>query len=151
MVAISFGHFFGHFNFPIFGKKVMQVANPNRAQFTRCASYAIPYTTYDASISTSTSTRNLRVNRCNASRLEKKLLPPSWNQISREKAVRARDCAKFLIFCACVCHLVLMLIARANILMCLCLCLLRTCKPSFSKNNNCTQQHFFQFSSPNTI
>ena len=24
----------------------MQVANPNRAQFTKCASYAIPYTTY---------------------------------------------------------------------------------------------------------
>ena len=23
----------------------MQVANPNRAQFTKCASYAIPYTT----------------------------------------------------------------------------------------------------------
>ena len=25
----------------------MQVANPNRAQFTKCASYAIPYTTED--------------------------------------------------------------------------------------------------------
>ena len=24
----------------------MQVANPNRAQFTKCAGYAIPYTTY---------------------------------------------------------------------------------------------------------
>ena len=46
-MAISFGHFFGHFNFPIFGKKVIQVANPNRAQFTKCASYAIPSTTVD--------------------------------------------------------------------------------------------------------
>ena len=27
----------------------MQVANPNRAQFTRCASYAIPYTTPETS------------------------------------------------------------------------------------------------------
>ena len=45
VVAISFGHFFGHFNFPIFWKKVIQVANPNRAQFTKCASYAIPSTT----------------------------------------------------------------------------------------------------------
>ena len=25
----------------------MQVANPNRAQFTKCAGYAIPYTTPD--------------------------------------------------------------------------------------------------------
>ena len=46
VVAISFGHFFGHFNFPHFWKKVIQVANPNRAQFTKCASYAIPSTTH---------------------------------------------------------------------------------------------------------
>ena len=51
VVAISFGHFFGHFNFPIFGKKVIQVANPNRAQFTKCASYAIPSTTQGLSLS----------------------------------------------------------------------------------------------------
>ena len=25
----------------------MQVANPNRTQFTKCASYAIPYTTQE--------------------------------------------------------------------------------------------------------
>ena len=33
--------------------------------------------------------------------------PPCWNQISRQKAVRPRDCATFLCFCTCVCHLML--------------------------------------------
>ena len=128
--------------------------------------------TYDASISIST--RNLRVNRCDAStsalclclcrpglhvrrndasiststrewndfhylvlvlelaslrrtcklgrrkhkhkRKERKLRPPCWNQISRQKAAQLRYRAKFLCFCACVCHPMLMLIARINIL-----------------------------------
>ena len=44
------------------------------------------------------------------------------NQISRQKAARPRDCAKFVCFCACVCHVMLMLIARVNILNCACAC-----------------------------
>ena len=43
-------------------------------------------------------------------------LPPCWNQISRQKAARLHDCAKFVCFCACVCHVMLMLITRVNIL-----------------------------------
>ena len=50
-------------------------------------------------------------------RKERKLRPPCWNQISRQKAVWPRDRARFLCFCACVCHLMLMVIARVNILM----------------------------------
>ena len=49
-------------------------------------------------------------------RKERKLGRPCWIQISRQKAARARDCAKFLCLCACVCHLMLVLIARVNIL-----------------------------------